>query len=353
MRSAVTGRCFAYFFMIMVTRIYRYTLSFLPPLVACFLIGCGSDTPAPSSEPGSLIPALAHVAVLDRFSGQEAQDAFAELGALGGRLLTRTGVQLLGAESKLLLDLDLKGTRPEPLVVTRLEGVADRVKLGGLAVTPDGRLWTVYGRTELARISAQGEVRAVEQLPFSAYAVYSWRETLLAQVARSRAGESPFMGRTGAGGWQSVGPLKTRKHASNRESLLWNTAHCGASRADLLPCWFLLGEPSVVLVDTDGNWTACPLALPAGAGGRVSDTGNVYPISFRDLFVSEKGEIIALTDTGAGDAHRGRFLGRYSLDGTLLASIRLNQGARQVLDVLRDKVTLLLRDDGVGEVTLP
>ena len=79
----------------------------------------------------------------------------------------------------------------------------------------------------------------------------------------------------------------------------------------------------------------------------------MYPISFRDLFVSGQSEIIALADTGAGDTHRGRFLSRYSVDGTLLASVHLNRGARQVLDVRRGKVILLLIGTSVGEVTLP
>jgi hypothetical protein len=95
------------------------------------------------------------------------------------------------------------------------------------------------------------------------------------------------------------------------------------------------------------------MVLPAGTGGQVSGAGNTYTTSFRDLFVSEQNEIIALADTGAGDAHGGRFLGRYSLDGTLLASTHLDRGARQILDVHRDKAILLLKEHGVGEVTLP
>jgi hypothetical protein len=176
---------------------------------------------------------------------------------------------------------------------------------------------------------------------------------LLAQVARSGSGESPFMGRVGHGEWQSVGPLKTREHAMGRESLVWNTAHCGASRADRLPCWFLLGEPNVVLVDDHGVWSRCPLVLPTGTGGQVSVAGDVYPISFRDLFVSRQREIIALADTGAGDEHRGRFLGRYSMDGAFLAGIHLSRGARQVLGVRPDRVILLLSEERVGEVALP
>ncbi len=339
--------------MLIVNQSNTHALTLLPLLMATCLVGCGSNTPAPPAEPPATIRTVADVAMLDRFNETEAKEAFATLGPLGGRLLTRTGVQLLGTESGLLLDLDLTGTRPEPLVITHLHPVADRVRLGGLAASDDGHLLTVSGRTELARISAQGEVRPSEQLPFSAYAIYGWQDTLLAQVARSGAGESPFMGRTGHGQWQSVGLLKTRAHASKTESLLWNTAHCGASRSDRLPCWFLLGEPDVVLVDDQGNWAHCPMDLPTGAGGHVSGAGNTYTTSFRDLFVSEHNELIALADTGAGDANRGRFLGRYSLDGILLASVHLNRGARQVLDVRRNKVILLLREDGVGEVSLP
>jgi hypothetical protein len=290
---------------------------------------------------------------MDRFKGRETKDAFVALGTLGGRLLTRYGVQLLGIESGLLLDLDLEGTRSQPLVVTHLHGVASGVKLGGLAAAPDGRWWTVRERTDLALITARGEVSTVETLPFAAFALYSWQEMLLAQVARAGPGESPFMGKAGAGEWQSVGPLKTREHASKLESLLWNTAHCGASRADHLPCWFLLGEPDVVLVDNHGTWNRCPLVLPAGTGGQVSGAGSTYPTSFRDLFVSGQDEIITLADTGTGDENRGRFLGRYSLQGELLAGVHLNRGARQVLDVRRGKVFLLLVGDSIGEVTLP
>ena len=353
MRSAIDPWRFAHFFTVVMARSNTQALLFLPLLIAVCLQGCTSNPPAPAAAPALQIHDVADVAIVDRFNGKEAKDALAALGTLGGRLLTRTGVQLLGAESNLLLDFDLEGTRSEPLVVTHLHGVADGVKLGGLAATSDGRSWTMHGRTDLARITAQGEVNTAEHLPFSAYAVYSWKGTLLVQVARSRAGESPFMGRTGDEKWQSVGLLKTREHASNRESLLWNTAHCGASRADRLPCWFLLGEPSVVLVDDHGIWTRCPLVLPAGTGGQVSGAGNTYPVSFRDLFVSGQSEVIALADTGAGHEHRGRFLGRYSLDGTLLARVHLNRSARQVLDVRRGKAILLLRGDSVGEVTLP
>ena len=155
-----------------------------------------------------------------------------------GRARDGTRVRLLTTSGRLFtVQLSDLSTATETVV-----GLQRDDSPWGLAVSSDGRLWTLVSTSHLAEIGERGVVANRLSLEGSYVGLFSVGETILIQRATPATGEPVLQGLNleTMGRW-NVGALRSSSFDTRAETLALNLVACGSGYATELPCWFSHG----------------------------------------------------------------------------------------------------------------
>lgn len=224
----------------------------------------------------------------------------------------------------------------------------------GLARLANGATWTMKGRRTLARLATDG--RIVEERPLASplFGVFAAGDRLVYQEAMFTAPSPALILDAGPSrtAWSSIMTRRFERLARASSAAL-NLLSCGATRARERACWFP-DEAAVFLLDEDGHARRIALAgLPTVPPETLLTSDNpARPV--RDAFVADAAEMWVLSSGSAppGEAETpgGWVLARYGAGGVAGGQSRLQEAARLILDVERDRVLLLLASGKVAEV---
>jgi hypothetical protein len=225
----------------------------------------------------------------------------------------------------------------------------------GLGLAAD-ELWTLIGRSTLARVDADGTVERRLKLEHPHVGVFSGGSELLYQVMNFQPpADALAAGPPGNDGRRSWGRMRTRAMPLARPAVAaLNLVSCGATTNGTVPCWFP-DQAAITLTDSMGESRQLALdGLPTVAPELLLASENPQrPI--RDAFVSGTGEVWIL---GSGEPPSsdqpvrpgGWLLARYDPSGHLMGRMRLPEPARLLLNAWDQRCLLLAWDGRVVEV---
>ncbi len=243
------------------------------------------------------------------------------------------------------------------------EGVATRTPIAttagscwGLARLRDGSLWTLKGRSTLARIAPDGGLAREISLPESHFGLYASDDRLVYQPARFvAAGPLLFSGAPGdlhPEPWSAILPRAFPTLARASATAL-NMVACGSTRTGEQPCWFP-DDTSVALVRADGRTRRLALDGLTRVAPEVLLTSDNPARPLRDVFVDEGGSLWVLS-SGTAPPNRaeetgGWLLAHYTGAGTLVRIRRLADPVRLILRAEPGRLIVLTGAGMVGEV---
>jgi hypothetical protein len=221
-----------------------------------------------------------------------------------------------------------------------------------------GELWTLVGRSTLARVKDDGTVGPRLTLEHPHVGVFGGGSELLYQVMNFQPpADALTVGPPGNDGRRSWGRMRTRPMPLARTAVAaLNLVSCGATANGTLPCWFP-DQAAITLTDPTGWSREVALdGLPSVPPEILLASENPQrPV--RDVFVAKNGEVWVL---GSGEApsndHSGRpggwLLARYDLSGRLQSRRRLQEPVRLLLNAGDGRCLVLAWDGHVVEVRL-
>jgi hypothetical protein len=227
----------------------------------------------------------------------------------------------------------------------------------GLARTDAGELWTLLGRTTLARVGQNnGRVERRVRLHEPHLGVFGAGRELVFQVMNLHPPVRPLeAGATGGEMRHVWSEMRTRSlpFAPGAVAAL-NLVSCGTTSGSAVPCWFP-DRPALTLTDRTGASREIALeGLPLVPPGKLLVSENPQG-AVRDAVVTQGNEVWVL---GSGEPSEKRsparpggwVLARYDFDGRLFRRVHLPQPGRVILGASADACLLLAWDGTVVEV---
>lgn len=268
-----------------------------------------------------------------------------------GRVASGAAAWLLTSDA--LIKVDLDGRR---FVRATLHPRSEDDHLWGLASIAGEEMWTLMGRSVLARISGDGEVLERIELSAPHVGLYSAGHELLYQALNFQPPVDALMAGPPGDGMRRVwGRMRTRPLPLARAAVAaLNLVGCGPTVTGTVPCWFP-DQAAVSLTDPSGASRELMLeGLPTVAAEVLLASDNPRrPI--RDAFVSSAGDLWVLGSGRAPDGDEskrpgGWLLARYSADGRLMRRMQLPEPARLLLGTREESCLVLSWDGRVVEV---
>jgi hypothetical protein len=281
------------------------------------------------------------------------------VGDYGGRWVGEKEIRLLDTSLPALYRIDRAtlATSVQPL-----SGADAPLDPYGMALPGDGTVWTLAdkGRFVFRFSEATGERVEKRRLPEPCQGIATfWNHAGLFAV-RLRPNERMLL-RAENGALRPFSPLSSRSAPGLAEILIANLLRCGSGTKAAIPCWFVAGDPEVLLVDRIGiiRPIAVPsFALPSPARGVSREPGVAFTYPIRDAFLIDGQAIWTLTNQ-EGDrtplengARRGRHVtlvrGRRSE-----RTLELPAEARAILDATERSLVVLFADGTVRRIHVP
>jgi hypothetical protein len=220
----------------------------------------------------------------------------------------------------------------------------------------EGELWTLLGRTLLARIDSGGRVNQRIPLTDPHIGIFGGGEELLYQVMNFEPPAGALtIGPPGEERRRPWSGIRTRPLALARTAAAaLNLVSCGPTFAQSIPCWF--PDQSIVTLTSNGGESR-DLALE----GLPGDVPEVLLASenprrpIRDALVDAGGDLWVL---GSGDpapsaqsgAPGGWLIARYDAHGRTKRRMRLPKPGRLLLGAAGDSCLIVASDGRVVEV---
>ena len=228
----------------------------------------------------------------------------------------------------------------------------------GLALPGDGTIWVLAdrGRFVFRFSEATGERVEKRRMPEPCQAITTlWNRAGLFAI-RLRAEERLLL-REVDGRFRPFSSLVSRAADNPTEQLIANLVKCGTGSGSELPCWFVAGEPRVLILDRRGS--VRPIAVPSFArqSGTPAETvpgaGFTYPV--RDAFLVDRDSIWVLGNQ-EGDrtpledgAIRGRHVSLVR-HGRAEKTVSLPREARAILDAASDGLVILFANGEIERI---
>ena len=223
----------------------------------------------------------------------------------------------------------------------------------GLAVSSDGRWWTLAGTSHAAEIGERGRVASRLALEGSYVGLFSVGDTILIQPATPAPGEPVLQGLNleTLGRW-NTGSLRSSSFDTRAETLAFNLVACGSGSATELPCWFSHGL-RIDRVASTGKGR--PQVL---SGGLVADAGQGLerletPGPIIDAHIDRTGRLWVLLRRSIRTGGEEVVLARYSRDDQLDAVVEASVQARLILDVRDSDCVLLVGGGQFSRINIP
>lgn len=272
---------------------------------------------------------------------------------VGHAIAGRTAWLATGGDALIQIDFDAARFTRAPL-----HPLLENEHVWGLARTNAGEMWTLIGRTTLARIEDDGAIVRRIALDEPHVGVFGSGKELVFQIMNFHP-PAPALEAGPPGGLtrHSWSGMRIRDLPFTRGAVAaLNLVSCGATAGAVMPCWFP-DQPSLTLTDRSGASRDLALdGLPVVSPELLLASDNPRrPI--RDVLVTAGNAVWVL---GSGEPPGGEasarpggwLLARYDLDGRLFRRVQLPEPARLVLGVRDDTCLLLAWDGRVVEVRL-
>jgi hypothetical protein len=281
------------------------------------------------------------------------------VGDYGGRWVGTKEIRLLDASLPALYLID-RATLAT--TVLSLSGTDAPIDPYGIALPGDGTVWTLAdkGRFVFRFSEATGERVEKRRLPEPCQGIATfWSHAGLFAV-RLRPNERMLL-RAENGALRPFSSLNSRSASSLPEQLIANLLKCGSGTRAAIPCWFVAGDPEVLLVDRMG--VIRPVAVPSSARpspDRVArrEPGVAFTYPIRDAFLIDGHAIWTLTNQ-EGDrtpledgARRGRHV-TLVRGGRSERTFELPAEGRAILDATERSLVVLFSDGSIRRVPAP
>lgn len=286
------------------------------------------------------------------------REALASLGPVRGRVAHAGRVWLLGGETHVLLSLEFDDHGEAEVKSRRLlEGLDPAARVSGLAFLPEGSLVTIEEmRTLLAIDPATGAATVIGDLPWPAFGIWSWGNSLVVNPAVQSSGtEAPLLERKAGHSWKSFSVWKARKGSGRLQTLVVNQVGCSFASLGSRLCWRLIAPQDLKRLDRRGTLRAVVLSDSGGVPASV-DLGpaGLARIGIRDAALLAQGGVVVLRVHGArlswedfrAQGFRSSELAWYGSDGALLGTRALPRRAQQILHVSRGGAATVLLKGG-------
>jgi hypothetical protein len=229
----------------------------------------------------------------------------------------------------------------------------------GIALPGDGTVWVLAdrGRFVIRFSEATGERVEKRRLPEPCQGIATFWNSAGLFMVRLRPNERMLL-RAENGSLRPFSPLSSRSASGLAEQLIANLVKCGTGTKDAIPCWFVAGDPEVMLVGRTGALrpiAVSSLARPSPARGTSREPGVAFTYPVRDAFLLDGGSLWTLTNQ-EGDrtpledgARRGRhvILMRHGRSERML---ELPSEARAILDASEQSLVVLFADGSVRRI---
>ena len=217
----------------------------------------------------------------------------------------------------------------------------------GLAVSSNGRWWTLAGTAYLAEIGERGRVATRVRLEGNYVGLFSVGDTILIQPATPAPGTPVLQGLELATmrRW-NVGALRASSFDTRAEALAFNLVACGSGSATELPCWFSHGlrVGRVASTGKGRQQVLSGLGLAADAGQGLEQLETPGPIIDAHIDAADRLWVLVRRSTRAGG--KEAVVARYSSDDELEALVTVSGRSRLILDVRGADCVLLV---GAGQ----
>lgn len=283
------------------------------------------------------------------------------------------GGRWIGAREIRILDVSLPAVRR----IARATRAVTRQRLGGadvsldpygLAVPGDGTNWVLgdRGRFVLRFSEATGMLVEKHRLSDPCQGIATFWDRAAFVAVRLRP-EEPLLLRFERGVLRRFSGVASRAAGGVRGNsaedlpshLIRNLFRCGSGNAAAVPCWFVAGEPKVLLIARDG--AIRPLAVPTFAapsrrGPAGGDPGAAFRYPVRDAFLVGNGLWILSNQEGdrtplEDGALRGRHAVFVRERGAVL-TLTLDREARAILDADQRNLVVLFADGSIEAVPI-
>jgi hypothetical protein len=272
---------------------------------------------------------------------------------VGHAIAGRTAWLATGGDALIQIDIDAARFTRAPL-----HPLLENEHVWGLARTNAGEMWTLIGRTTLARIEDDGAIVRRIALDEPHVGVFGSGKELVFQIMNFHPPAAALeAGPPGGLTRHSWSGMRIRDLPFTRGAVAaLNLVSCGPTAGAVMPCWFP-DQPSLTLTDRSGASRDLALdGLPVVSPELLLASDNPRrPI--RDVLVTAGNAVWVL---GSGEPPGGEasarpggwLLARYDVDGRLFRRVQLPEPARLVLGVRDDTCLLLAWDGRVVEVRL-
>jgi len=278
------------------------------------------------------------------------------VGEYGGRWIGAKEIRLLDASLPGLYRIDRAtlATSVQPL-----SGADAPLDPYGIALPGDGTVWVLAdrGRFVFRFSEATGERVEKRRLPEPCQGIATFWNSAGFFAVRLRPNERMLL-RAENGSLRPFSPLSSRAATGLPEHLIANLVKCGTATKGAIPCWFVAGEPEVLLVDRTGALRpiAVPsLARPSPARGASREPGVAFTYPIRDVFLLDGSALWTLTNQEGNrtpledGARRGRHV-TLVRRGRSERTLELPAEARAILDASERSLVLLFADGTVRRV---
>ena len=235
----------------------------------------------------------------------------------------------------------------------QVSGLRSGEQLWGLATDGAGSLWTLGGRSTLVRIGPDAHIRGREPLPGHNLGIFGHGGALMVQTATLDA-DGALLWRidSTSGRTEAIDGLRLVRATTRAETLARNLVACGSSENGDLPCWFAYDD-KVARISRNGSarWhTLFGIRMANATRPEADQLEESGPIV--DAHVDSGGDLWVLVRDDREPAP-GLIAARYTQNGTLVASRRIDGAARLILDVRKDECLLLVGFGGLQEISMP
>lgn len=278
------------------------------------------------------------------------------VGEYGGRWIGAREIRLLDASLPALYRIDRAtlATSVQPLL-----GADAPLDPYGIALPGDGTVWVLSdrGRFVFRFSEATGERVEKRRLPEPCQGIATFWNSAGFFAVRLRPNERMLL-RAENGSLRPFSLLSSRSATGLPEHLIANLVKCGTATKGAIPCWFVAGEPEVMLIDRTGAMR--PIAVPSMARpspirGASREPGVAFTYPIRDAFLLDGGALWTLTNQ-EGDrtpledgARRGRHV-TLVRRGRSERTLELPAEARAILDASESSLVILFADGTVRRV---
>lgn len=231
----------------------------------------------------------------------------------------------------------------------------------GLARSADGLLWMLAdrGAALVGFEPTRGRVADVRPLPTNCIAVWSVDGIVFLAALRT-SGDQPVLLRMNPGGFESCGALRSRPPKRAFDGPILGVLTCGASRTPITPCWWMAGDPELILLRSSCASKRVPvpsLVTRRSAAQRGSDPLDQFDYPIRDAFLIDETRSWILTNqegTLSPSSERGTTARHLLLvtEGGVARTVPLARKGKLILGGDSRSVTILYADGTFEKIPL-